>query len=159
LFQVCEFGFNLKALLINEHNNHNGKNNDNNIDIDEDNDDDTENSKRSIDMKYIIKHIIAPSNEYKAHKWEQYLYSKGPIDVEYVTRPLLMLHSWNDNFQDPFDMPIDIAKVNSNIIHCITVGGTHCLRREGLLFNKCWLAKVCLEYCNAILKNMVDINL
>eukprot|EP00485_Elphidium_margaritaceum_P002641 CAMPEP_0202695266 /NCGR_PEP_ID=MMETSP1385-20130828/8905_1 /ASSEMBLY_ACC=CAM_ASM_000861 /TAXON_ID=933848 /ORGANISM="Elphidium margaritaceum" /LENGTH=622 /DNA_ID=CAMNT_0049351265 /DNA_START=36 /DNA_END=1904 /DNA_ORIENTATION=- len=79
-----------------------------------------------------------------------YLHASGPEDISRVNVPLLVFNTWNDGFQDPFDNPVGIANVNPYVMHCVTKGGTHCIRREGWHHRDCWLSKTCFEFANAV---------
>ncbi|GAB5361810.1 hypothetical protein AAMO2058_000744600 [Amorphochlora amoebiformis] len=109
--------------------------------------------RRIRSMGNMIGWAMAPSNGFRGKALE-YMHSSLPGDINSVAVPMLNLATLNDMVISRENLLSNsrFFTANKNIISVVNKRGTHVIRWEGILAQKCWISQASIEFCTAVLK-------
>eukprot|EP01084_Bolivina_argentea_P093161 167572_1 len=102
-------------------------------------------------LEWSLKYFVCPCYGFN-NNLKEYLKWCKPYDLKYINAPFLILDSLNDFMRNQKHIQTNCSDKNDNIIHIINERGAHCIRREGLFANKCWLSKVSFAFSDFIVR-------
>ena len=102
-------------------------------------------------MAWSMQHFVSPCYGFD-HDLDGYLDWSKPGDLEDVKVPFLIFATLNDFMRNPEHICTDFYRRNENVIHIVNKRGAHCIRREGLMANQCWLAKIAFVFGDYIVR-------
>merc|ERR1712154_28411 len=100
-------------------------------------------------MQWSMKHFVAPCYGF-GDNLKGYLKWAQPRDLENINVPFLIFDTLSDFVRNPDHILSDFCELNENIIHIINKKGAHCIRREGVRANICWISKVTFSFSDYV---------